>query len=149
MKHISFFISACLIVVFLASITGCRPRMPWSTRSMDDRIEKITKMLSKKLDLTDEQKKHLNVIKDEIKEKLLDRKIHATKMLSAIQEEIRKDTLDRQRLEKLYEDRKQSGEDMYKFMLDKFAEFHATLTKEQRIKLNELIDKMRSHFADN
>ncbi len=115
---------------------------------MDDRINKITKKLSRELDLTDEQNKRLNIIKDEIKEKLLDRKIHAKKMLSVMQEEIRKDTLDRQRLEKLYEDRKQSGEDMHKFMLDKFAEFHSTLTKEQRIKLDKLIDKMRSHFDD-
>ncbi len=148
MKHTSFFISACLIIVFLASIIGCRPRMPWSTRSMDDRIDKIAKKLSRELDLTDEQNKRLDIIKDEIKEKLLDRKIRAEIMLSAIQEEIRKDTLDRQRLEKMYEDRKQSGEGMHKFMLDKFAEFHATLTKEQRIKLNKLIDKIRSHFDD-
>jgi periplasmic protein CpxP/Spy len=129
-------------------MAGCRPRMPWGAKSINNRIESMTKILCKKLDLTDEQNEHLNIIKDEIKTRLLEQKVYMSKMLSVIQEEIRKDSVDKQRLEKLYDDRKQSRGELHEFILDKFVEFHAILTKEQRIKLNELIEQMMSRFND-
>jgi Spy/CpxP family protein refolding chaperone len=69
-------------------------------------------------------------------------------MFTAIREEIQKDSIDQRRMEKLFDDRKQFREDMHRFMLQKFVEFHAMLTKEQRLKLNVLIEKMENNCVE-
>ena len=144
MKNINLFITACLILVFLTSMVGCHhcKTMLCGREEFKDRIEMMTKKLSKELDLTNEQKNQLNVIKDEMIVKLSERKKHMAEMFTAIREETQKDSIDQRRLVKLFDGRKQSGEDMHKFMLQKFVEFHGMLTKEQRSKLNDLIEKM-------
>jgi Spy/CpxP family protein refolding chaperone len=150
MKNILFIITACLIFVFLASTAGCRhfKAMRCGPYGFSDHIETITKKISKDLDLTDEQKNHLNTIKGEITIKFLDQKKHMAEMLTAIREEIQKDSVDRNHLEKLSDSQKQFRDDMHRFMLDKFEEFHAMLTKEQRIKLNMLIEKIWNKFNE-
>jgi protein CpxP len=144
MKNITLFVSACPIFILLAFIYGCHHKgtMLCGPVTFKDRAEMITERLSKDLDLTDEQKNHLSIIKDEMNAKLPERKKHIPGMVTAIREEIQKDSVDQQRLEKLFDYRKQFREDMHRFMIKKFVEFHAMLTKEQRIKLNVLIEKM-------
>lgn len=148
MKNISLFITACLILIFLTTMVGCHHNKttPFGPRAFKDRIEKMTEKLSKDLDLTDEQKNHLNIIKDEINAELLKRKNQMAEMFNVIREEIHKDSIDQQRLEQLFDDRKQFREGMHRFMFKKFAEFHAMLTKEQRLKLDELIEEMVNKF---
>jgi len=80
--------------------------------------------------------------------KLSQLKKHMAEMFIVIREEIQKDSIDQQRLEKLFDDRKRFREDMHRFMLNKFIEFHTMLTKEQRVKLNVLIEKMETKFNE-
>jgi Spy/CpxP family protein refolding chaperone len=150
MKNITLFVTACLIFILLASIYGCHHNraMLCGPAEFQDRIGMMTKKVSKDLDLTEEQKNHLNIIKDEMNAKFSERKKHMAEMLTIIREEIQKESIDQQRLEKLFDDRKQFREDMHRFMLQKFVEFHAMLTKEQRIKLNVLIEKMENQFNE-
>jgi Spy/CpxP family protein refolding chaperone len=144
MKNITFSITACSILILLSSIYGCHHNKctPFGHKASKDCVEMMTKKLSKDLDLTDEQKNHLSIIKDEMNAKHFEQKIHMAEMFTAIREEIQKDSIDQQRMEKLLDDRKQFREDMHRFMLKKFVEFHTMLTKEQRVKLNVLIEKM-------
>jgi Spy/CpxP family protein refolding chaperone len=150
MKNITLFITACLILILLAVMVGCHHNMNMfcGPKAFKDRVEAMTKKLSKELDLTDEQKNHLNIIKDEMIAKLYEQKKHRAEMFTVIREEIQKESIDQQRLEKLFDDRKQIREDMHRFMLNKFIEFHTMLTKEQRIKLNVLIEKMENQFNE-
>jgi len=150
MKNITLFITACLILILLASIYGCHHHMTtlFGPKVFKFRIEAMTKKLSKELDLTDEQKDHLNIIKNEMNAKLSQLKKHMAEMFIVIREEIQKDSIDQQRLEKLFDDRKRFREDMHRFMLNKFIEFHTMLTKEQRVKLNVLIEKMETKFNE-
>jgi protein CpxP len=150
MKNIALFFATCLALISLASMAGCHhfKNMMCSSEAFKDRIEMMTKKVSKELDLTSEQKNQLNVIKDELIVKLSEQKKHRVEMLTVIREEIRKDSIDQQRLKKLFDDRKQSGEEMHKFLLQKFVDFHAMLTKEQRSKLNVLIEKMGKQCID-
>jgi periplasmic protein CpxP/Spy len=150
MKNITRFVTACLILILLASMVGCRHKwaMLCGHAEFKDRIEMMTKKLSKDLDLTEEQKNHLNIIKDEMNAKFSEQKKHMTEIFTVIREEIQKDSIDQRRVVKLFDDRKQSREDIHRFMLQKFVEFHAMLTKEQRIKLNVLIEKMENQFNE-
>ena len=150
MKNITLFITACLIFILLTSLFGCHSNMNMlcSPKAFKDRVEKMTKKLSKELDLTDEQNNHLNIIKGDMIAKLSERKKHRAEMFTVIQEEIQKDSIDQRRLEKLFDDRKQFREDMHRFMLNKFMEFHTMLTKEQRVKLSLLIEKMGIQFNE-
>jgi Spy/CpxP family protein refolding chaperone len=150
MKNITLFITACLILILLAAMAGCHHNMNMfcGPKAFKDRVETMTKKLSKELDLADEQNNHLNIIKDEMIAKLSERKKHRAEMFTVIREEIQKDSIDQRRLGKLFDDRKQFREDMHKFMLQKFVEFHAMLTKEQRVKLNVLIEKMGNQCAE-
>jgi Spy/CpxP family protein refolding chaperone len=150
MKKTILLITATTISILLITIYGCRHRMAamCGPKDLKNHVETMTKELSKKLDLTDEQKNQLNIIKDEIIVKLSERRKHRAEMFTIIREEIQKETIDQKRLENLFDSRKQFREDMHKFMLNKLTEFHSMLSKEQRIKLNTLIEKLEKQFNE-
>jgi Spy/CpxP family protein refolding chaperone len=150
MKNITLFVTACPIFILLAFIYGCHHKgtMLCGPVTFKDRVEMMAEKLSKDVDLTNEQKNHLNIIKNEMNAKHSEQKKYMTEMFTVIREETQKDSIDQRRLEKLFNDRKQFREDMHRFMLQKFVEFHTMLTKEQRLKLNVLFEKMGNQFNE-
>ena len=150
MKKTTFFIAATISSILFSSFNGCRHHMTamCGPKVLKDQINTVTKQLSKELDLHEEQRSHMNTIKDEIIAKFSEKKKHKAELFTVIQEETQKESIDQTRLQKIFDDNKQFRDDMHKFMLNKLTEFHAMLTKEQRTKLKSLLEKMKDKFDE-
>ena len=107
------------------------------------RAERMVKIISKKLDLTDAQKAGLDKIKDSIlaKQKEMEENAERAKSMEEIAGIIKSDKIDRAGLIKLIEAKEAQVKGMRDFMIDKLIEFHALLTPEQRQKLAEKISE--------
>ena len=91
------------------------------------------------LDLTETQKAELEKIHADIKAK--HESVHDKKKskIETVLDQVRQDSLDREKLSAVFDGKQQCVEDMQPFLMDKFSEFHAVLTPEQR---NKLADKL-------
>ncbi|MGD9239040.1 MAG: Spy/CpxP family protein refolding chaperone, partial [Desulfobacterales bacterium] len=87
------------------------------------------------LDLTDEQRGQLDGIKDEFIAKA--KEMHAQKeaMHAAFMAELRKEEISRENLNALIDQKRAQMDEFINLALDRLAEFHKTLSAEQREKL--------------
>lgn len=101
-------------------------------------------MLKGKLDLTDEQVDLLNNIKDEVDTKRIEKRPEKREMHKFMTEQILSDELDIKAITKKFDEKKNEMEEIKEYMIEKMAEFHKTLTTEQKEKIVEHMER----FAD-
>lgn len=131
---------AILMVVSVLIMGGCS-RHRHGHHGGDQHFEKaanhMVKKVSKKLDLNDDQKTNLEKIKVEILAKADELKLKGS--MSAIHDEftsqLRQDTIDQEKINSMLAGKEATMKEMRIFLVAKFAEFHATLTAEQKEKL--------------
>ena len=121
-----------IIVVFLISVAGlagCRRHSP------HQKAEFMVDYVSETLDLNESQKEHLDQIKEELLEK--GSRMHADKaaMHSELVSQLRSEEIDQERLKAMVTEHRVKMEEMIDLAIVKLAEFHKTLTPEQREKL--------------
>ena len=118
-----------LLLVSVAGFAGCRRHSPYQ------KAEFMVDYVSETLDLNEGQKAHL----DQIKEELLERGIqmHADKaaMHTELVAQLRSEEIDQDRLKAMVAKKRVKMEEMIDLGIAKLAEFHKTLTPEQREKL--------------
>jgi len=103
--------------------------------SAEKKAEWVTKKISRELDLTDEQKLKLNQIKDEFLAKKNELHGNRKEMLDAFLLQVNSSQIDEEKLNSLIAEKETKMIEMRKYLVSKFAEFHAVLTPEQRGKL--------------
>ena len=120
---ICVFISAALI------FTGCRSHSP------EGKAEFMVDYIAETLDLNDGQKAQLDEIKDEFLAKA--KEMHAKKeaMHDEFIAELRKEEIDQQRMKELISQKQEQMAEIMDLAVVRLAEFHRTLTPEQREKL--------------
>jgi Spy/CpxP family protein refolding chaperone len=120
---IGVFISGALI------FSGCR------SHSHEGKAEFMIDYVAETLDLTDEQRGQLDGIKDEFIAKA--KEMHAQKeaMHAAFMAELRKEEISRENLNALIDQKRAQMDEFINLALDRLAEFHKTLSAEQREKL--------------
>jgi Spy/CpxP family protein refolding chaperone len=120
---ICVFISAALI------FTGCRSHSP------EGKAEFMVDYIAETLDLNDGQKAQLDEIKDEFLAKA--KEMHAKKeaMHDEFIAELRKEEIDQQRMKELISQKKEQMAEIMDLAVVRLAEFHRTLTPDQREKL--------------
>lgn len=122
-------------------LTGCRHSSP------EGRADWIVGKVSRQLDLTDVQKAKLEEVKKLVLEirakKVGDRDAH----FKVAKEQILSAKLDRSVIRKAIQDRQADFDKDFDPVFDKVAEFHASLTPEQKTKAVELIEKFHSHWG--
>lgn len=128
----------------LASIfaAGCRSRdhaMSHSDRQATWVVDKI----SDELDLTDAQKTVVNRITGEVLAKREDFKGLYMGAVDEILVQIKGDKVDQEALNSLFQEREQKFKELRSFVISKFADFHGTLTPEQRTKLAVRLEEYR------
>ena len=120
---IGVFISGALI------FTGCR------SHSHEGKAEFIIDYIAETLDLTDEQRVQLDGVKDEFIAKAKEMHDQKEVMHDAFMAELRKEEIDQQRLKELISQKRAQMDEMIDLAVVRLAEFHKTLSPEQREKL--------------
>ena len=117
------------LVASLAFFSGCR------RHSHAHKAEFMVDYINETLDLNAGQQEQLNQIKDELMEKA--RQMHADK--ESIHEELvtqlRSEEIDKVRVKALVAEHRAKMDEIVDLLVDRLAEFHKTLTPEQKDKL--------------
>lgn len=122
-----------ILVVGLMCLGGCRHPSPekMADRAIDD--------LTAKLELNTAQQQQLQVIKTELLGKLAEMKKARQSMHEEVLTELQRDVLDQEKLRKMVNIRKTEVDDVSNIVIARLAQFHSTLSPEQKRKLVEYV----------
>lgn len=117
------FISAALI------FSGCRGHSPHG------KAEFMVDYIAETLDLNDQQKTQLDDIKEEFLAKALEMHAKREAMHAELMAELRKAEIDQDRMKALISQKREQMAEMMDLAVVRLAEFHRTLTPDQKEKL--------------
>ena len=121
-----------IIVVLLLSVAGlagCRRHSP------GQKAEFMMDYVSETLDLDESQQAHLDQIKDELLEKGMQMRADKAAMHGELVAQLRSEAIDPDRLKAMVTEHRVKLEALIDLGIIRLAEFHKTLTPEQREKL--------------
>ena len=124
-----------LLVVGVASFSGCRRHSP------ENKAEFMVDYVAETLDLNDDQREHLDQIKDEMLDKAIEMRADKKTMYLELVAQLRSEQIDQERLKAMAADHRIKMETLIDLGIKRLAEFHATLSAEQREKA---VDKLES-----
>ena len=128
-----------MLIVFLvlgvAAFSGCR------RHGGNHRAEFMIDYVAEVLDLTETQQEQLNQIKNEFVDK--GRQMHANReaMHTEIIEQLKSEEIDQESLRKMVAVKRAQMDELIDLMIVRLAEFHRTLSPEQK---NKLVAKLES-----
>ena len=126
-----------LLIAGIAGFTGCR------RHSHAHKAEFMVDYISETLDLTDSQQAQLSQIKDELMDKA--RQMHDDKesMHAELVAQLRSAEIDQELVKAKIAQHRAQMDDIIDFLVAQLAEFHQTLTAEQKEKLVAKIETFR------
>jgi len=142
-RKISLIVWVSLMILGIAFFAGCRHQSP------HQRGEFIADYISEILDLTTLQEEQLNQYKDEIFQKANQMRANRSAVHEEIVAQLRNESIDQEHLKNLIFKNKAQMEELINLMVERLAEFHQTLTPEQREKLVRKLENFkRWHHYD-
>jgi len=144
------YIKSIIIIVLLVAVlgilvAGCAKHR-FSHKSPDEKAQWLSEKISSELDLDDMQNAKLNQIKSEILARYKQQGDFKTDIWNTFNTQIKGDSIDRQKLNETFASKEKQFSEMRVLMVDKFAEFYAVLTAEQRSDLASKIGKMHRRW---
>ncbi|UCF92266.1 MAG: Spy/CpxP family protein refolding chaperone [Desulfobacterales bacterium] len=129
----------------LLTLGGCRHH------SHGERAEWVMDYISEVLDLTDEQRVQLDQVKTEFLEKGRQMHVSRAAMYAEIIAQLQKEEIDQAHLKGMIADHKAKMDAMIPWAVERLAEFHRTLTPEQRAKLVDKLEDFAEchHYGDD
>ena len=126
-----------LLIAGVAGFSGCR------RHSHAHKAEFMVDYISETLDLTESQQEQLNQIKDELMEKA--RQMHTDKesMHAELVAQLRNQEIDQALVKAKIAEHRAQMDDIIDLMVVRLAEFHQTLTAEQKEKLIAKIETFK------
>ena len=118
-----------VLLIGIAGFAGCRRHSP------EQKAEFMVDYVAETLDLNDDQRAHLDQIKDEMLEKAIEMRADKKSMYAELVAQLKSEQIDQDRLKALAADHKIKMEKLIDLGIERLAEFHKTLTIEQREKL--------------
>jgi Spy/CpxP family protein refolding chaperone len=117
------------LVFGVGFFSGCRPH--GHGRGVEFAVDYVSEVL----DLNEAQQAHLNQIKEELMEKR--EQMHASKAKhhDEIIAQLSREEIDQERVQVIIAEHRVQMDEMIDLMVVRFAEFHRTLTPEQKTKL--------------
>jgi Spy/CpxP family protein refolding chaperone len=125
-------VTIALIGIFVSAVlvfNGCR------SHSAHDKAEFMVDYIAETLDLNDSQSAQLYEIKEEFMAKAKDMHAKKAAMHAEFKDELLKDEIDQDRMKALMAQKREQMAEMMNLAVVRLAEFHATLSAEQREKL--------------
>ena len=117
------------LLIGVAGFAGCRRHSP------HQKAEFMVDYVAESLDLNESQRAHLDQIKDELMEKGIQMRADKSAMYAELVAQLRSEEIDQDRLKAMVTDHKTKMEELIDLGIVRLAEFHKTLTPEQREKL--------------
>ena len=118
-----------LLIGGVAAFTGCRRHSP------THKAEFMVDYVSETLDLNESQQQHLNKIKDEVMAEA--KEMHANKetMYEELVAQLRSEEIDQVLVKERLAEHRAKMDEIIELLVVRIAEFHKTLTPEQKEKL--------------
>ena len=138
---ILFFLCVLVMIVGTAFAFGGRWRLGWyntSAKMIERRVERTADFL----DLDDQQQQEFRKILEESYAKRKELFKNAEPLFKAVLDEAKNEQIDENRLLGLIEGNRAKMDEMVRFAIRKYAEFHALLKPEQRAKLVKVMEKI-------
>lgn len=114
----------------------------------EEKAEWVFHKISKKLDLTDEQKVKLDAVKAEIMQHHKNHRAEKKQMMNTLITEIQKPEIDQAVILDMVSKHKSHVDEVAPGVIAKFSEFHASLSTEQKQKLVKKIEKFKKYHHD-
>ena len=125
---------------------GCRSHDPEDVAKRHEKhAEWIVEKITDELDLTADQQKRLNAIKDEVLAKQNEVKELRTGVINDLFLVLDKEAINEAELNAMFAQREAKLKELREFAVAKYAQFHNSLTQEQKIKLKEKLEKYRKY----
>ena len=118
-----------VLTLSVAGLAGCRRHSP------GQKAEFMMDYVSETLDLDESQQAHLDQIKDELLEKGMQMRADKAAMHGELVAQLRSEAIDPDRLKAMVTEHRVKLEALIDLGIIRLAEFHKTLTPEQREKL--------------
>ena len=132
-----YILMMALLIAGVAGISGCR------RHSHAQKLEFMVDYISETLDLSESQQAHLNQIKEELMAKA--RQMHADKdsMREELIAQLRSEEIDQTLVKARIAEHRDQMDGIVDLMVVRLAEFHKTLTPEQKEKLIAKIETFK------
>ena len=118
-----------VLLLGVVGLAGCRRHSP------GQKAEFMVDYVSEALDLNESQQAHLDQIKDDLLEKGMQMRADKAAMHGVLVAQLRSEEIDQDRLKAMVTEHRVKMEALIDLGIDRLAEFHKTLTAEQREKL--------------
>lgn len=138
-------VAAILLLLIAAFIGGCSKHR-FHKASPEKKAEWVTKKIASELDLDDAQRAKLDAIKNDLLAKHKSLKGSKEEVWNEVSGQIKSDNVDQDKLNAMFEGKETEFKEMRAFAVQKFSEFHAVLTLEQRQTLIEKVDKFHDRW---
>jgi Spy/CpxP family protein refolding chaperone len=136
-KNVSKLFVVLLLIVGVATFSGCR------RHSHAHKAEFMVDYISETLDLNESQKEQLNQIKDEVMGKA--KQMHADKevMREELLAQLKSEAIDTEVVKEMVAKHRARMDEIIDLLVESLAEFHKTLTPEQKDKLVAKIETFK------
>ena len=127
------------IISSLLLVSACRHYSP------EKRTQWMMKKFTKDLELNDSQKEQLDVFKTEILMKGRELRVAYKNTMEELGLQLRSEEFDKQKVKDAVSRITAPQDEFISLFIEKLADFHSTLTVEQKAILVKKIDKMKNH----
>ena len=132
-----------ILIGGLGLFSGCR------RSSSAHKAEFIVDYISETLDLTESQQAQLNQIKDELMAKAIQMRADRASLQEELLAQLRSEEIDQARIKAMIAERRAQMDAIIDLIVVRLAEFHKTLTPEQREKLVGKIETFKKWHDEN
>jgi Spy/CpxP family protein refolding chaperone len=126
-----------LLIAGVAAFSGCR------RHSHAHKAEFMVDYISETLDLNEAQKEQLDRIKDEVLVKAGQMHVDRESMREELMTQLRSDEVDKAVVKEMIAQHRARMDEIIELLVDRLAEFHKTLTPEQKDKLVAKIETFK------
>jgi Spy/CpxP family protein refolding chaperone len=132
-----------LLIAGVAGFSGCR------RPSHAHKAEFMVDYISETLDLSESQQEQLNQIKDELMEKAQQMHANRASMHQAVVTQLRSEEIDQAQVKAMIAEHRAKMDEIIDLIVVRLAEFHKTLTPEQKEKLIAKIETFKKWHGDS
>ncbi len=141
-----FIIVGVILLVSGFATYGCRShREETAEKRMEKHAEWFVEKITDELDLNEDQQKTLNTIKSEVVAKQGEMKSLREGVMSDVFAILDKESVNEDELNAMFTEREAKLKELRQFAVAKYAQFHNSLTKEQKTKLKEKLEKFKKY----
>jgi Spy/CpxP family protein refolding chaperone len=131
------------LVFGVGLFSGCRPH--GNHRGVEFAMDYVTEVL----DLNEAQQQQLNQIKDELMAKREQMHANKAKYYDEAVAQLLSEEIDQARVKEIIAEHRAQMDEMIDLVVVRFAEFHSTLTPEQKTKLVNKLEGFHKWHGDN